>query len=229
MNVLVTGATGFVGGHLVDCLLEHGDHVTALVRSATRAAPLAARGVRLASGDLDDTAAISAAVRDCRVVYHVAALTGAGSEGALMVANRDGTRHVAEACAAQPDPPRFVFVSSMRPAARHGAASRGLPTATTIRSRDVRGEQAGRRANPPDPATSMDRDSRVGRLRSAGSRRVPPPLPRGRPRNRPDVRRRIDGALAGACGGSGRRAGARRHLGRRARRGVLRQSSAGRH
>ena len=38
MKVLVTGATGFVGGHLVDRLLERGDHVTALVR-VLRGAP----------------------------------------------------------------------------------------------------------------------------------------------------------------------------------------------
>ena len=54
MNVLVTGGTGFVGGHLIDVLLERGDTVTALVRSPAKAAGLGPRGVRLVVGDLND-------------------------------------------------------------------------------------------------------------------------------------------------------------------------------
>jgi dihydroflavonol-4-reductase len=124
MNVMVTGATGFVGGHLVDRLLERGDTVTALVRSPGRASALAQRGVRLVVGDLAAAAAIGEAVRDQEVVYHVAGKLGAATEAALMAANRDGTLAVARACAAVSRPPRLVFVSSM---AAGGPAQRGLP------------------------------------------------------------------------------------------------------
>lgn len=124
MNVLVTGATGFVGGHLVDRLLERGDVVTALVRSPQRAASLAARGVRLVAGDLGATDAIGDAVRGQQVVYHVGAMLGARTEAELMRANRDGTLHVARACAAEGSPPRLVFISSM---AAGGPAARGTP------------------------------------------------------------------------------------------------------
>ena len=124
MNVLVTGATGFVGGHLVDRLLERGDTVTALVRSSAGAMPLAERGVRLVVGDLAATKAIAEAVRGQQVVYHVAGLLGAASEADLMAANRDGTRRVAEACAAEEVPPRLVLISSM---AAGGPARRGTP------------------------------------------------------------------------------------------------------
>ena len=99
MNVMVTGATGLVGGHLIDRLLERGDNVTALVRSPERAAPLATRGVRLVSGDLNDTAAISSAVGGQHVVYHSAAKLGASTEAELMEPNREGTRRIALACA----------------------------------------------------------------------------------------------------------------------------------
>ena len=52
MKVLVTGATGFVGGHLVESLRTAGHEVTALVRNPDRAAALAERGVPLVQGDL---------------------------------------------------------------------------------------------------------------------------------------------------------------------------------
>lgn len=124
MNVLVTGATGFVGGHLVDRLLERGDTVTALVRSPARAASLAQRDVRLVIGDLAATDAIAEAVRGQQVVYHVAGLLGAATEAPLVAANCDGTLHVARACAAERSPPRLVLVSSM---AAGGPARRGTP------------------------------------------------------------------------------------------------------
>ena len=123
MKVLVTGATGLVGGHVVDRLLERGDTVTALVRSPTRAAPLAARGVRLVAGDLADRPAMEAAVRGQEVVYHIAAKLGGSTEAELMEPNCEGTRRVAAACAAAASPPRLVFISSMAAGgpSRHGA------------------------------------------------------------------------------------------------------------
>src|SRR5690349_5472570 len=97
MKALVTGATGFVGGHLIDQLLERGDTVTALVRAPARAASAAARGVRLVAGDLADHDAMREAAAGQDVVYHVAALTGAVDEAEFMAANRDGTANLARA------------------------------------------------------------------------------------------------------------------------------------
>ena len=47
MNVLVTGATGFIGTHLVDRLADAGARVRALVRPATDASTLEALGVEV--------------------------------------------------------------------------------------------------------------------------------------------------------------------------------------
>ena len=124
MNALVTGATGFVGGHLVDRLLERGDHVTALVRTPARAADAASRGVRLIQGDLSDVGALAAAAVDQDVVYHAAALTGAVDEAEFMMANRDGTANLARAVVAAGSTGRFVHLSSM---AAGGPARHGIP------------------------------------------------------------------------------------------------------
>jgi nucleoside-diphosphate-sugar epimerase len=77
VRALVTGATGFTGGHLARSLVSHGHRVRALVRDPARAATLAGIGVELAAGDLceiSDTTSLSHAVAGVDVVYHVAAL-----------------------------------------------------------------------------------------------------------------------------------------------------------
>ncbi len=123
MRALVTGGTGFLGGHLVDRLLARGDQVTALIRSPSRAQRLADLGVKLVKGDLADRDAIAAAVEGQEVVYHSAALTGAVDEAEFLAANRDGTEAIIRA-AAKSGSPRFVYISSM---AAGGPALRGQP------------------------------------------------------------------------------------------------------
>ncbi len=121
---MVTGATGFVGGHLVDQLRARGDEVVALVRSPAKAGRLAEQGVTLVRGDLHDHAAMRAAVDGADVIYHVAALTGAVDEAEFLAANRDGTAHLLAAARAAGHGPRFVLVSSM---AAGGPARRDMP------------------------------------------------------------------------------------------------------
>jgi len=73
-RALVTGATGFTGGHLARALAaEAGATVRALVRDRARAAA-ALPGIELVEGDLTDAEALTRAVAGVDVVYHVAAL-----------------------------------------------------------------------------------------------------------------------------------------------------------
>lgn len=74
MRVLVTGATGFTGGHLARALKGRGYEVRALVRRAEQAGPLEAAGIEPSIGALEDRAALRQAVRDVDIVYHVAAV-----------------------------------------------------------------------------------------------------------------------------------------------------------
>ncbi len=77
MKVLVTGAAGFLGGHLVEMLVERGYEVRALVLPDESVARLHhLPGVEVVRGDLTDGESLRRAVQGVRRVYNVAAKTG---------------------------------------------------------------------------------------------------------------------------------------------------------
>ena len=76
MRVLVTGATGFTGGHLARALAVRGDHVRALVRpgSDPSTGEAGLRGIEIVHGDLRDADSLKRAAQGVEVVYHIAAI-----------------------------------------------------------------------------------------------------------------------------------------------------------
>jgi nucleoside-diphosphate-sugar epimerase len=101
LRVLVTGATGFTGGHLARALRARGDDVRALVRDPARATELSRVGVELVTGDLRDGGAVDAAARGVEVVYHIAAIYRQAGlrEEEYRAVNADAVRAVIEAAA----------------------------------------------------------------------------------------------------------------------------------
>ena len=95
MNVLVTGVTGFTGGHLARYLVGRGLHVRGLVRPASQAqaGSLQADDVEPVLGDLTDRASLRNACRDIEVVYHIAASyrTAGQADEAYRSVNLTGT------------------------------------------------------------------------------------------------------------------------------------------
>ena len=106
MKVLVTGATGFTGGHLAAMLASRGDEVRALVRPRSRtkfdASGLPSKGVTAVEGDLADAGAVRRAAEGVDVVYHIAATyREAGQpDSAYRAINVQGTANVLEAARA---------------------------------------------------------------------------------------------------------------------------------
>jgi nucleoside-diphosphate-sugar epimerase len=97
--VLITGATGFIGSHLVDTLLAKGEKVRVLARpNGGKPKPR-------------ENLEVFQAATGCAVVYHLAGITRASSEAEFMWANAEGTR-VAAVGAAKAGA-RLVYVSSL--------------------------------------------------------------------------------------------------------------------
>jgi nucleoside-diphosphate-sugar epimerase len=115
VKAFVTGATGFIGEHVVRKLRARGDDVVALTRSAHRAETLRDAGVELAEGDLSDPASVRRGVDGCDVAFHVAGVYRVGipprDRPAMYEANVRGTEVVLDA-ATDAAVRRIVYVST---------------------------------------------------------------------------------------------------------------------
>jgi len=113
MKVLVTGATGFVGGHLAETLVGAGYEVKVLARPSSDMSLLKKLNVEIVQGDITDVAAVERAVSGCRHVYHLAAKTSHGrlSRKQYDMVNVKGTDNVARA-AMKANVERLVYCSS---------------------------------------------------------------------------------------------------------------------
>lgn len=113
-TALVTGGTGFTGGHLARRLARDGCRVRAIARDPEKASPLAAAGVEVVAGDLKDRASLARAAAGCEVVYHIAALyrTEGVPDSEFREVNALGTANMLEA-AAGAGVRRFVHCSTV--------------------------------------------------------------------------------------------------------------------
>ncbi|MFB6345384.1 MAG: NAD-dependent epimerase/dehydratase family protein, partial [bacterium] len=97
-TVMMTGATGFVGGVLADKLLDDGYDLKLLARTPSKASDLADRGAEIIEGDLTDPDSIERALEGVDGVFHLAAVyTLGGDLDWMRQVNVDGTRKILEA------------------------------------------------------------------------------------------------------------------------------------
>ncbi|MCJ7807976.1 MAG: SDR family NAD(P)-dependent oxidoreductase, partial [Dehalococcoidia bacterium] len=73
MKALVTGATGFIGSHIVERLLEQGHEVRALARKTSNLSHLKSTDADIVFGDIEDYDSLVSVVDGIDVVFHAAA------------------------------------------------------------------------------------------------------------------------------------------------------------
>ena len=105
MKVLITGATGLLGGHLIKELQERGEDIRALVLPVENANKLEQQGVEVVRGDITDANTLGPAVKDVELIFHLAGMMGVwrpladyrlvnvtGSENLYKAAQKAGVR-----------------------------------------------------------------------------------------------------------------------------------------
>lgn len=112
-NILVTGATGFVGSHLVGELIKHGNPVTCLVQPGDQIEKLLKYNPRIIYGDITRKESLDRAVLGAEYVFHLAGLLGGRDSQAFYRINYKGTKNLVEVCREHGvKMKRFLFASS---------------------------------------------------------------------------------------------------------------------
>ena len=119
---LVTGASGFVGSHLIEALVARGYKVRALVRTSSNLRWLRSTNPELVYGDVTAPESLPAALDGVHYVFHAAGVVKAISRAAYMRVNADGTDALLRACSGAGQLKRIVLVSSL---AAGGPSGRG--------------------------------------------------------------------------------------------------------
>ncbi len=111
MKTLVTGATGFIGRHLVKALHEKDRAIKCLVRKTSQTDFLEQLGVELVYGDLEDKDSLRRALQGADIIYHAAGEVFALDAGNYYTVNVSGVKNLLEACSNE-SVRKFIHFSS---------------------------------------------------------------------------------------------------------------------
>lgn len=108
MKIFISGATGFVGGHLAENLINEGHEIRTLARQSSDVSFIKSLGVEIVYGDLVHYPSVKNAVEGCELIYHTARarpeitrkksvyydINVRGTDNIMRAAIESGTRHV---------------------------------------------------------------------------------------------------------------------------------------
>lgn len=114
MKALITGATGFVGSHLADKLLEKNYEVYCLRRKTSSTKWLDGKNVTYVDGDLFSNEALEKCIKEMDYIFHVAGVVKAKTKEGFMHGNYESTKNLLEITEkVNPNIKKFIFVSSL--------------------------------------------------------------------------------------------------------------------
>ena len=144
-KALITGATGFIGSHLLETLVERNWDITCLVRPQSQTDTIQRMPVRIHRGRLDNQDVLAGAVKDQDYIFHLAARIRPAPPEVYDKANHRLTRDLAHICLRKNTRiKRFVYISSI---------SVGGPTPSGLRLNET---------HPPNPASEYGRTKLKG-------------------------------------------------------------------
>jgi nucleoside-diphosphate-sugar epimerase len=114
-DILLTGATGFIGQNLAKALVDKGNNVRCLVRKSSDTAFLQELGAELAFGDVSDAESVRKAAKNIDIVYHLAAIRGelkCIDYETYRLVNVEGTKNLLDASTNE-NVDKFIYCSSI--------------------------------------------------------------------------------------------------------------------
>ncbi|MGL6194828.1 MAG: NAD-dependent epimerase/dehydratase family protein [Thermoguttaceae bacterium] len=112
-KVLITGASGFIGFHLVKLLRSLGVEVRCLTRAKSNRNLIEKYSVEFVVGDVCDKESLTSALRGVTTVYHLAGVTKESYKGQFFDVNTQGTCNLLEVASQMSNPPKIICVSSL--------------------------------------------------------------------------------------------------------------------
>lgn len=157
MRALVTGATGFIGSHLVEALLRRGTLVRCLVRNQRQLGWIKNAPVEVVVGNCREKKSLKQAVKDVDLVFHLAGATTAAKEKTFFKVNALGTENLIQACIEQNTRlKKFIFLSSQAAAG------------------PCRSERGKKESDPCEPVSAYGKSKLLGeKLALSHSREIP--------------------------------------------------------
>ena len=119
--ILITGGTGFVGGHLVNRLSQEKIRSRCLIRKSSNIEKLKKPGIDLAFGDLTDEESLKKALEGVDTVVHLIGIIVEKKGATFEIIHTQGTRNLVNACK-KAGVRRFIYISAL--GARENARSR---------------------------------------------------------------------------------------------------------
>lgn len=114
MNILITGANGFVGSHITEALVEQGHKVFCLVRKSSNLKWIKNLNIEYKYGDITDTAQLPEIVADVDVIVHTAGVLRALEKKTYYDVNQHAAARLAEAVVKyNPGLKKFILISSL--------------------------------------------------------------------------------------------------------------------